>query len=65
MGQAEVIDRVSNPREDLYRFTLASILISLFSGLFFASIREQSIFELIPGLDIVEQLLTESQSHQI
>ncbi len=52
-----------NPRDDLYRFMITSLLISFFADLFFASVRTESIFKLIPGLELIDNVLTQSPNY--
>jgi hypothetical protein len=59
----KLIDKPSTIRQDLYRFVMASLLITFFAELFFASVREESIFSLIPGLDVVQNILTASPNY--
>jgi hypothetical protein len=58
--RTSLIERAASTRKDLIRFIGVTLLITFFADLFFASVSEESIFSLIPGLDIVENVLTSS-----
>src|SRR5215211_7895074 len=53
----------TNYMHDLTNFFIASILVSFFAELFFASVREESIFNIIPGLELIDKVLTQSPDY--
>lgn len=51
------------PIMDWIWFLAASLIIAFFADLFFDSVREESIFNFIPGLDVVDNVLTKSTEY--
>jgi len=57
------LEKQTNYKNDLVYFFIASVLVSFFADAFFASVRDVSIFEVIPGLDLVDKVLTQSPTY--